>query len=623
MEHSTARRILLPNWIRSGRAGLALVGGVFVLVAALSWRRWPDLLVDFGTQLYLPWRISEGEVLYRDMAYVVGGPLSQYFNALLFELFGVSFRTLIFANLFIFAGMLVLIYRRFLAAADQLTATLSCLGIILVFGFSHSLMVGNYNYLTPYCHEVVHGLMLAILGVMWLSDWLGTRQIKFALGSGFVLGLVFLTKPDVFVAMSVCVAAALVMAVYARPPVVWLAKSLGVFLLAALLPLLFFFGLFLRAENWRASAGAVLSAWTPLSHISIIRDPFYQWCLGLDLPFQHLENMVVQFLFVAVVTTIYALIYRYGMDSRWKWAMPFPAIWWLLTLPLLFRAATWNWFDCGLSLPLLALCAAGLLVIKCRKTGTGPATLFPLLWIVFGLALMAKLGLYPRIWHYGFALAMPAFVATVYLFVWLLPALLERKYHVRTGWFRATVCLVLLIGFSRLFLGSEWHYLRKQVAVGGGGDRILAYRPDVDRFHNRVETALSWVETNTAPTATLAVLPEGAMINYLSRRVNPTHFPVWLPPEMEAFGETTMTAAFEKSRPDYVLIIARSASEFGMGFFGYDPHYGADLEHWLDENYDRVYPPPDLVRSAAVGDRPFQPLQIFRRRPTGLPTGKN
>jgi hypothetical protein len=129
MENLTVRRTQVPGWIRSGWIrsnwpGLALVGGVFVLAAVLSWRRWPDLLVDFGIQLYLPWRISEGEVLYRDVAYLTGGPLSQYFNALLFKIFGVSFRTLIFANLAIAAGMLLLIYRRFLAAADQLTATL-------------------------------------------------------------------------------------------------------------------------------------------------------------------------------------------------------------------------------------------------------------------------------------------------------------------------------------------------------------------------------------------------------------------------------------------------------------------------------------------------------------------
>jgi 4-amino-4-deoxy-L-arabinose transferase-like glycosyltransferase len=219
MENLTGRQAQFPGWCHSRWAGLALVGGVFVLAAALSWRRWPDILVDFGMQLYLPWRISEGEVLYRDMMYLTGGPLSQYFNALLFKLFGVSFRTLIFANLAITAGMLLLVYRRFLAAGDRLTATMVCLGIVLVFAFQHSGLIGNYNYITPYCHEVFHGLVLSIVVVAWLSSWIEKERIQFALAAGFGTGLVFLTKPDIFMALAVCAGTAFFAVFFTNKPV--------------------------------------------------------------------------------------------------------------------------------------------------------------------------------------------------------------------------------------------------------------------------------------------------------------------------------------------------------------------------------------------------------------------
>src|ERR1700761_922101 len=91
-----------PAW------ALAIIGAFFALAAALTWRRWPDPLIDFGMQLYLPWKISTGSVLYHDVHYLTGGPLSQYYHALLFKLFGVSLRTLIFSNLLILGGLLVL-----------------------------------------------------------------------------------------------------------------------------------------------------------------------------------------------------------------------------------------------------------------------------------------------------------------------------------------------------------------------------------------------------------------------------------------------------------------------------------------------------------------------------------
>jgi hypothetical protein len=55
----------------------------------MSRRRWPDVLVDYGTQLYVPWRVG-GRNPYRDI-HCLYGPLSMYVNASLFALFA-SFR---------------------------------------------------------------------------------------------------------------------------------------------------------------------------------------------------------------------------------------------------------------------------------------------------------------------------------------------------------------------------------------------------------------------------------------------------------------------------------------------------------------------------------------------------
>ena len=64
----------------------------------------------------------------------------------------------------------------------------------------------------------------------------------------------------------------------------------------------------------------------------------------------------------------------------------------------------------------------------------------------------------------------------------------------------------------------------------------------------RVEARCPGFKANVPPDATLAVLPEGAMINYLSRHVNPTPCLVWVPPVMAVFGQTNMAAAFEEKQ---------------------------------------------------------------------------
>jgi hypothetical protein len=459
--------------------------------------------------------------------------------------------------------------------------------------------------------------------VAWLSSWVEKKQIRFAASAGFGTGLVFLTKPDIFMALVVCAGMAFLAVGFFHKRTGFAAKSLVAFLLAGLVPLLSFFALFLRVEGWQASARSVISAWTPLWHTSVTQDPFYQWCLGLDTPFLYLEKMAAHFIFIVVATAIYALAFRRGMESRFKWIKPSWVVWPLLVSPLLVLAGVLNWGDCGRSLPLLGLAACVLLGINCKKVAIEQAAIFPLLWNVFGLALLAKLGFFTRISHYGFALAMPAFAGAVYLFVWLLPMRLEQRYQVRFHLFRATAGWVLMTGFVHLFLRSEFYYLQKNVPVGRGGDKIMAYGPTVDPFHGKVEVALSWVQKNVPPEATLAVLPEGAMINYLSRRVNPTPCLVWVPPVMAVFGQTNMTAAFEENSPDYILIIARNTSEFGVGYFGYYHEYGTELMRWIEDHYDRVYPAADSTEKSPSENQSFSALQIWKRRLPALPAGKN
>src|SRR4051794_25520276 len=131
MRFERLRRLLSSQWLRPIAIALSFFGAT-----ALTWRKWPDVVTDFGAQLYLPWQLSIGRVLYLDIPYLTGGPLSQYYHALLFKLFGVSLLTVVMANLLLTAVLLVLIYRRFKHASDAWTATMICLGIILVFAFN-------------------------------------------------------------------------------------------------------------------------------------------------------------------------------------------------------------------------------------------------------------------------------------------------------------------------------------------------------------------------------------------------------------------------------------------------------------------------------------------------------
>jgi hypothetical protein len=105
---------------------------------------------------------------------------------------------------------------------------------------------------------------------------------------------------------------------------------------------------------------------------------------------------------------------------------------------------------------------------------------------------------------------------------------------------------------------------------------------------------------------TLTVIPEGVMINYLSRRVNPTPYNYFMPTDLMIYGEENMLKAFQANPPDYVCLVHKDTSEFGFTFFGRD--YGQTLYSWIQRNYRRV----KLIGRPPLKDERFG-LELLKR----------
>ena len=101
-------------------------------MAIWSWGRLVEIQVDFGREVYLAWQLSVGKRLYADLVYYYG-PLSPYFNALLFDLFGVSLRALMVSNLVIAGLITVVLHLLFRGLASAFATNVACLVFVLVF----------------------------------------------------------------------------------------------------------------------------------------------------------------------------------------------------------------------------------------------------------------------------------------------------------------------------------------------------------------------------------------------------------------------------------------------------------------------------------------------------------
>ena len=117
MTRPSAARVALARWLPA-----VVVAETFLLLAAWTWARCADPQVDFGREIYVPWRLAEGDVLYRDV-HSVFGPLSPYVNAAAFRLLGTSIRSLSLLNLAILAIIVVLMWTLLRRITTRLAAT--------------------------------------------------------------------------------------------------------------------------------------------------------------------------------------------------------------------------------------------------------------------------------------------------------------------------------------------------------------------------------------------------------------------------------------------------------------------------------------------------------------------
>lgn len=557
---------------------------VFAALLVWSWRKWPDPLIDFGRELYLAWQINEGRVLYRDLASLFG-PLSPYINALWFRLFGTSLLTLALCNTAIFAATVAGIHHLVRISTDRVTATAASLSTIVLFGFSQYGAVGNYNFVTPYSHEATHGIALSVAAFVSLQYGL-TRQSRWACAvAAWCFGLTLLTKPEIAISLAAGMLAGwLTASVVDNRRRSELASSLAVFLAAAITPSLLFFLYFATQMAPEQALRGTAGAWAPLFGTGITLNQFYRQGMGLDAPARNAGVMILTFAgFVAFVAGAIAISASGATGTTRQRAL---RIGLLIVVFIALRRGT---FPSALPLVVItSLVAASMLVVWHRTDRERVFQQLPLvMWSAFALVLLAKMGLNARFFHYGFYLALPATVAAITLTIWFIPQVLTawksdasaRSFR-QLALFALTAVIAPYVGLSH-----GWHRA-KTLSIGSGPDRF--YAATMSPQGPLIRDALNALEQTADPGTTLAVMPEGVMLNYLLRLDSPLRVITLMPPELMAFGEHEVLTSLASKPPDLVLLIDRDVAEYGYPAFGSDRRYGLGVVSWVNDHYETL-----------------------------------
>ena len=73
-------------------------------------------------------------------------------------------QTLVWTNIVVLGAATAVLYAIMRELGSRVSATLGAIMFLAIFGTGHLMYWGNFNFITPYSHEMTHGFTIALSG---------------------------------------------------------------------------------------------------------------------------------------------------------------------------------------------------------------------------------------------------------------------------------------------------------------------------------------------------------------------------------------------------------------------------------------------------------------------------
>jgi hypothetical protein len=561
---------ILREW-PDATARVVIVGAACALFW-LTWAHWGDIQVDCGREVYVPYQILRGKLLYRDLWYPYG-PLEPYVSALLLKLFGEHLSVLYFLGLALAIGCALVLFEVGKMLAGRAVGLAAALALLLQ-GFQPSI----FNYIFPYTYSASMGLLFALLClVLTLRHVLGRPRHNLML-AGLMAGLALLTKQEMGVACYILIAFVLLIEAAQQRSLRAVLCGLGTCVPGFLLNVVIYGWLF-----WMLTPSFVFDNWVGPNRYFIRTYEAHLYAIA-GLRFYPIEMTL--------------LIVNAGVAVfLWFWIARFSAVgvgvgrfWWrFAAIVLLVIAVTLARHFAPLTMYVVLATLVyprGMFFIGCafftytlyglRKRSTDRRLLAEAALAIFALTLairvLAQIEPFGYSIFYDAPLVLTFIIAAgrcidiagrslaVELRLKLLDSLLAMQVLM--------LAIVLIPGASRRMarLETSWGDIYLQPAEATVARQIIEFISEQRRQGRRV-----------------ALLPEMPMMYALTGTEAPSRLytlqPGFLPPSQEK----DYIANLKRADPYYIVLTNRNTSEYGVPYFGID--YDQKVYRWIEANY--------------------------------------
>lgn len=566
---------------------------LFLLMLAVSWRRWTSPIADSGREMDLPLRLLNGEWLYRDVHYLYP-PFAPYFNSFLYRIFGAHLDVLLIAGIVCAAVISWLIYRiarRSLTSFDASTAT-SAVIVLCIFKPSG-------NLISPYAFAALYGMLFAIATLFFTLRYAETgRRLELVI-AGVLIGLAGISKQEFGLAAVLTVTGAVIY-LY-RLDWRWIVRDLITAAVPAMIVGLPVYGLAFYFIGWET---LIRDCHLLYTHLPASLVYYNAQRTGMDNAAFSLLQMLGGASVGAVALSAAVLL---GDRTR-KMLKPAGLTFALASATTIVIAVIAGRQWDGSPLRALPLLLGAIIFIEWRRAGLlieerrSTAALFIL--AIYSLAILARVSLrVPSGGAFGGYFLPTSLILFFYLFLRLLPDRLllwtgdecsaDRVRRVARG-LLITTMIVMAIVFCVRFR-RNFNY-----PIDAMRGRMLA--PAVTG--PAIDEAMRFIESNTNPSDPIVVLPEGVDLAFLTGRRSPLRHQILIPGLMLPADEIAAIETLRGLPVRFVLIVNRPMREFGAEAFGRD--FYQDLGRFVEDNYRLIKVCGESIRTEPqIGDPGF------------------
>jgi hypothetical protein len=650
----------------------ALIIAFFLFGVVFSWQRWGNPLVDCGREMNQPLRLANGEMLYSEVRHIYG-PLSPYLNAFLYKLFGESLNVLYSGGIISAIIILTLSYWIARQLMNRYASTAATLSVMWLCAFKQA---GNYilPYSYSALHGCAFGLAtLAMLikatdslqaagsnhtedsidkddnasvsaeltdkpdqpavsgnsdtGSVQVISQNGQRPTYICLLlAGFFSALTLLAKTEMGVA---AIAAGLVTAaIIGYPNIRRAVFLLAIFILPAIAITFAVYGFILSRVGWYTFSH---ESYLLLQNVPLELVYFNKRMSGFDRPLESIVSIIgallrIILLMVAVASISHLITRRGGKKNSLQQVALTESgstriiyLWGLLVLSIaliisLSFTGIMSW-DSGpyLAMPILLVV---LLIPETRNflqqaSTEALASRQTILIIITGTYAFASLARVILRVRSGGAYSSYLLPISVILFTYILSYQFTRYIKERPTRVLARNILIGLIMADAIVtagLLAHRYRVRNTYPIVTARGTMLAV-PDLGATF---EQAIAFINRETSPDDSIAVMPEGTSLLFLTNRKNPLREEITTPGFLDRAGEERAIRQLTESNTRYILIANRATSEFGATIFGRD--YCQHLMDWIKNNYEEstVFS-PEGNKNFQIGDKVFF-IKAYRKK---------